>query len=205
MSKIYIYLSVISILLASCAKEQGCMDEIAINFNADAEEDDNSCNYSITGGAWIATSSIEEGDITATMMGFPLLDSSWSYTESNPDSIEPYKLKFNNDINSTYSEYDRNNIMIDNGTWSLSESNLTLFMSDTTVVVNVISVNRDECIIEIVFNESGTEDGVTFNYNISSRVTFNRDRNSFANNHLLSKKLNNKWYKKIKVQEFIEN
>ena len=43
-------------VLFSCKKEQGCTDQIAINFNSTAEEDDGSCNYSVTGGYWITQS-----------------------------------------------------------------------------------------------------------------------------------------------------
>ena len=40
-------------VLFSCKKEQGCTDQIAINFNSTAEEDDGSCIYSFVGGYWI--------------------------------------------------------------------------------------------------------------------------------------------------------
>ena len=36
-------------VLFSCKKEQGCTDQIAINFNSTAEEDDGSCIYSVGG------------------------------------------------------------------------------------------------------------------------------------------------------------
>ena len=41
---IYTFLA-ISIIFASCKKEEGCTDPIAINYNADAEKDDGSCTY----------------------------------------------------------------------------------------------------------------------------------------------------------------
>ena len=45
MKKILYILLTISIVFSACKKEEGCTDPIAINYNADAEDDDGSCNY----------------------------------------------------------------------------------------------------------------------------------------------------------------
>ena len=45
---IYLFL-VLPLIFSSCAKEEGCKDTLATNYNADAEEDDGSCLYNITG------------------------------------------------------------------------------------------------------------------------------------------------------------
>ena len=45
---IYLFL-VLPLIFSSCAKEEGCKDTLATNYNADAEEDDGSCLSNITG------------------------------------------------------------------------------------------------------------------------------------------------------------
>ena len=45
---LYLFLTV-SLVFSSCKKEEGCKDAQATNYNADAEEDDGSCLYNITG------------------------------------------------------------------------------------------------------------------------------------------------------------
>ena len=81
-------------VLFSCKKEQGCTDQIAINFNSTAEEDDGSCIYSFVGGYWITQSITTEGSITTSAGGTIVSDSSFNFTETNPDSLSPYRIDF---------------------------------------------------------------------------------------------------------------
>jgi len=51
---LYLFLTV-SLIFSSCAKEEGCTDSQATNYNSDAEEEDESCTYSLV-GVWNMTS-----------------------------------------------------------------------------------------------------------------------------------------------------
>lgn len=49
MKRIFLIITVISIVFTACKKEEGCTDFAATNYNADAEKDDGSCIYAING------------------------------------------------------------------------------------------------------------------------------------------------------------
>ena len=203
MKKLIYSLITISFIFTSCSKEQGCMDSIATNYNVDAEEDDNSCTYGLTGGAWIANSAEEDGTMSVTMGGLSLFDSTWNYMETNPDSIEPYKLKFND--NATWNEYDNNNNILEGGTWSQSGNNLTLTDSDTSMVLDIVSVNKEQSVLEITF--SGNEDdggGISMSYSVTSTLTFNRDENSCCEENTQKRTGNNQWFDKKKFKKLLK-
>ncbi|MFL2567167.1 MAG: hypothetical protein ACJ0QC_06075 [Flavobacteriales bacterium] len=169
---IYIFFAV-SILSVSCTKEEGCTDSFATNFNIDAENDDGSCEFGVAGGSWITQSIATNGSMSVTFGGFPVLDSTINYTETNPDSLDPYKLTMTE--NGMYTQEDVANNPVEGGTWSVSGNQLTLNTPDTILVLTVNSIDRDNISLSLNLIESTSEMGMEIDYNITQTVNSIRE------------------------------
>ena len=168
---IYLLMSV-SFIFTACKKEQGCIDPLATNYNIDAEEDDGSCLFSVHGGTWTTQSIESTGNMNGSFMGIPMLDSVINYVETNPDSLEPYKLVFQE--NYTYTEYDQENSIVENGTWTILSDKLTINTPDTSLVLTIEDINKTNASLSITFNESGSEDGFDYQVNLNQIINLNR-------------------------------
>ena len=111
--------------------------------------------------------------MTVSMMGIPIIDSVINYIETNADSLEPYKLTFEDD--NTFTEHDQLNTEVESGTWSISGDVLTVNMDDTTFLLTLNTLNKDNLSMTMSIIENGTEDGVTFNVNIAQKINATRE------------------------------
>ena len=206
MKKLFYPLLAVSIIFAACKKENaavnGCMDAIATNYNVLATSDDGTCTYGLVGGAWVASSTTLDAHVTITLGGMTLMDSTWTEVENNPDSLEPYKLKFLND--GTYTEYDQSDAEIESGTWSQSENEISITDSDTTFVVTLVSISKETAALEIDLSDTETDDGMTVTSEGTMSINFNRDENGFTTNNTNQRKGNTSWFDKSKLLNIIK-
>jgi hypothetical protein len=169
---LYIFFAV-SIIFSACKKEEGCTDSLATNFNIDAEDDDGSCVFGIAGGSWITQSIEATGSMTVSIGGFPFLDSTLNIVETNPDSLDPYKLTFAD--NGLYTEYDNLDNAVEGGTWSVSGDQLTINTPDTTLLLMIESVDRDNAVLSLDIVESSNDNGVTIDIDITQTINSIRE------------------------------
>ena len=112
--------------------------------------------------------------MTATMMGIPLLDSTINYTETNPDSLEPYKLVIND--NGTYMEYDNSNNVVEGGTWSATSNKLTINTRRWNLSFGYQFFKKNQASFSINFVENSTDPilGVTIDIDLTQTIYTNR-------------------------------
>ena len=157
MKKLLYTLLAVSFIFTACKKEEGCTDAIATNYNADAEDDDNSCIYSIV-GTWSPTSAAVIANVS--MSDITLLDTSYTMTPSDEDW----------DLTDVEFTADGQRIM-DGESIPYSHSGNTLTITeDGETETNTCTVTSTDMVV--ILNDSEVEDGMT----ITSDITLNHTR-----------------------------
>ena len=180
MKKIIYVLFAVSILFTACKKEEGCMDTIATNYNPDAEVDEGNCTYGIVGGSWITDSEVVDIYMVATMGGMVVMDSTWTETETNKDSMESVIQKFWD--NGDFKSWDNNNNLVDNGTWVQSGTTVTI-TTDTVIVGEIISVTETNLVHKVVGSQILSNSGIDFDIDFTFSAEHTRDKNGFTTNN----------------------
>jgi len=119
MKKVLYTLLAVSLIFTACKKEEGCTDAIATNYNADAEDDDNSCIYSIV-GIWTPTSVSVTQSMTATVMGQIVDSYDTTFTTAPADVGMEGDVEFTADGN-MYDEGDTNSYTYSGNVLTITE------------------------------------------------------------------------------------
>lgn len=160
------------------------MDTIATNYNPDAEVDEGNCTYGIVGGSWITNSEVVDIHMVVTMGGMVVMDSTWTETETNKDSMETVTQKFwdNGDFNA----WDNNNNLVDDGTWAQSGTTVTV-TTDTVIVGEIISVTKTNLVHKVVGSQIINDMGIDFDIDFIFTADHTRDENGFTTNNVSKK------------------
>ena len=138
---LYLFLAV-SLIFTACKKEEGCTDPIATNYNADAEEDDNSCTYGIV-GVWTPISVSGTSSMTVVVLGETVDSFDTTFTMTAAEADMDGDVEFTADGN-MYIDGDTNSytysgnvltVTDDEGTktrsCTVTSTSLTVIFSDT--------------------------------------------------------------------------
>ena len=214
MKKILYTFLAVSIIFAACKKEEdevvaptvisGCTDAIATNYDATATTDDGSCIYSIVGGAWITDSEVVDIHAIVSMGGMVVMDTSFTETETNPDSMEQVVQKFwgNGDVKF----WDNNNNLVDSGTWVQSGTTVTV-TTDTVIVGEILSVTKTNLVHEVIGNETFNDGGLDYDIDYVFTGYHTRDENGFTTNNTNQRlgNINHSWVVKPRIDNILKS
>ena len=208
---LYTFLAV-SIIFSACKKEDdtpvavnGCTDNTALNYNANATNDDGLCTYDLV-GKWTATNVVIDSTLTVSYMGETIDSLSWSGSSTlTPQMVgTPTSLEFLSngtvyaveDGETNTRDYSTNgNVLIVNGVgsfhYAINNSNLSLTGGE-----------EDEDEWEIDLGNSTVMVDVYYLY--TNTLNFTRNTSGIANNNVSQRLGNTSWINKRKITNSIK-
>jgi len=188
------FLLSLALIFNSCAKE-GCTDPNAYNYNSEASTNDGSCTYqgctdpnavnydslaTVSGeciydqvGSWNSVFQEININLTMTLLGFPLIDTSFTQTV-HPDSLEPSGIDIFSDGNLII-HY--NNNPSEDGTWTRTNDMLEMNLQDTSLIFNIDSVSGTLLKLSASQSESNIDPTTGASVNYDYGIIWDLDRN----------------------------
>jgi len=168
MKKTILILFACSLIFTACKKEQGCMDAIATNYNADAEEDDGSCVFGIV-GVWNAYEMVVEASQTATLLGQTIysFDTSYTITPNDDEWEMAGDIEFTNS-GTIITTNDDGETETDN--YTTSGNTLTVTDDDGETTSATFTVTKTNLAFTITDNQVEMENGATITSNTDMTI-----------------------------------
>ena len=194
---LYLFLAV-AFIFTACKKEEGCTNSMATNYNADAEEDDGSCTYSIV-GVWTPTSEAVDYSSTYYQNGILIysMDTSYTSTSNDPD-WEPSTIEF-----TTNGDMKVDGEVI--GTYTYSNNTLTMngdgeITTMTSCTVTATTFTGTMSMTEV---EDDGQGGVgTYSYSVT--LAHSRNTSGLTNTAVNQRKGNSSWFNKSNLLKNIK-
>ena len=197
MKKLLYLCLAVAFIFTACKKEEGCTNSMATNYNADAEEDDGSCTYSIV-GVWTPTSAAVNSSYTYYQNGILIysMDTSYTSTSNDPDwEASTIEFTTNGDIKEDGEV---------TGTYTYSNNTLTANVDGeiTTMTCTVTATTFTGTMSETDVYDDG-QGGVETSSN-TQLLTCSRNTSGLTNTTVNQRKGNSSWFNKSNLLKNIK-